>query len=82
MGRAQRTVNNHIEGMLLFVPLAIVAELSNIDSNLALKGAGLYIIARVIYPLTYWTGLPVVRSLVWFASLGGTIMLFIAIVTA
>jgi len=82
MGRAQRTVANHIEGMLLYVPLALVAHLAGVSSDMIIKGAWLYILARAIYPLTYWAGLPWVRTLVWFASIIGTAMVFLGIVQA
>ncbi len=81
-GRANRTVANHIEGMMLYVPLALVAHLMGLDNGLIVKGGWLYIIARAIYPFTYWTGIPVIRTLVWFASIIGTGMIFFQIVTA
>lgn len=80
--RAKRTVNNHMEGMMLFVPLALVAYAMGLSSDMVIKGAWVYIIARVLYPLTYWTGLPYIRTLVWFAGIIGTAMVFIGIVTA
>jgi len=46
------------------------------------KGALIYIVARAIYPLTYWTGLPVVRTLVWFAGVAGTVMVFLQVLSA
>lgn len=82
MGRANRTVANHIEGMLLYVPLVLVAHAAGISSDLMVKGGWLYIIARAIYPLTYWTGLPVIRTLVWFASLAGTALVLVGIIQA
>jgi len=78
--RALRTVNNHVESMLLFVPLALVAFHMGLAENaMVKKGVCLYLITRAIYPLTYWTGLPYVRTLVWFASIVGIIMLFLPI---
>lgn len=77
--RTKRTLANHIEGMLLFVPLAIVAHLMGLDGDMIVKGGWLYIIGRALYPLTYWTGLPYVRTLVWMVSLIGTLMVFFQI---
>ncbi|NNE58442.1 MAG: hypothetical protein HKN36_10060 [Hellea sp.] len=80
--RTKRTVANHIEGMLLFVPLALVAYALKLDGDMIVKGAWLYLIARALYPLTYWTGLPYARTLVWFVSIVGTAMIFFQIVTS
>jgi len=80
--RAKRTVANHVEGMMLFVPLALVAYAMGLESNMVIKGGWLYIIARAIYPLTYWTGMPYARTLVWFAAIIGTAMVFLGIVQA
>lgn len=81
-GRALRTVQNHIEGMMLFVPLALAAHMAGISGDLLVKGGWLYLIGRVLYPLTYWTGLPYARTLVWALSLVGTLMVFAQIVMA
>jgi len=82
IGRAKRTAANHMEGMLAYVPLALVAHMAGLSGDLIIKGGWLYIIARAVYPLTYWTGIPVIRSLVWFGSVAGTLMVFFGIVLA
>lgn len=82
LGRTRRTVANHIEGMLIFVPLAFVAHLMGLDGDMIVKGGWIYIISRALYPLTYWSGLPYFRTIVWFASLIGTGMVFFQIVSA
>jgi len=79
-GRAQRTVNNHTESMLFFVPLALVAYHMGLAENaMVIKGVWLYLIGRAIYPLTYWTGLPYARTLIWAVSVVGIVMLLLAI---
>ena len=81
-GRARRTVANHIESMLLFVPLALVAHIAEISGGLLTKGVWLYIIGRTLYPLAYWTGLPYARTLVWTAGVIGTVMVFLQLALA
>lgn len=81
-GRAKRTVQNHIEGMMLYVPLALVAHAMGLDGDMLVKGGWLYLISRAIYPVTYWTGLPWARTLVWFVSIAGTLMVLYQIMTA
>jgi len=78
--RAQRTVNNHVESMMIFVPLALVAlHMGLQDNEMVKKGVWLYLIGRAIYPLTYWTGLPYARTLIWAVSVVGIAMLFLPI---
>lgn len=81
-GRANRTVSNHIEGMLLYVPLALVAHAMGLEGDMIVKGGWLYLIGRAIYPLTYWTGLPWARTLIWFVSIVGTLVVLFQILTA
>lgn len=79
-GRAMRTVSNHIESMMFFVPLALVAfHMGLVENAMVQKGVWLYLIGRVIYPLTYWTGLPYARTLIWFVSVVGLVMLLLPI---
>jgi len=79
--RAVRTVQNHIESMLIYVPLALVAHMAGVSGDLVVKGGWLYIIGRAIYPLTYWMGLNYVRTLIWAVSLVGIIMVLVAILS-
>jgi uncharacterized MAPEG superfamily protein len=65
--------------MMLFVPLALVAHMAGVSSDMLAKGAMLYVVARAIYPLTYWTGIPYARTLVWTAGVIGTIMVFLPV---
>lgn len=81
-GRALRTVQNHIESMMLFVPLALAAYAMGLDGDLVKKGVWLYLIGRAVYPITYWMGLPYARTLIWAVSLIGTLMILLQILTA
>ena len=74
--RTARTVANHIEGMLVFVPLALVVTISDISSTtLTIWGAGLYLLGRVLFAPLYLLGVPYLRSLVWGVSLIGILMI-------
>ena len=81
-GRAVRTVQNHIESMMVFVPLALAAYAMGLEGGLIVKGVWLYLIGRAIYPLTYWAGLPYARTLVWAVSVVGSLMILVQILTA
>lgn len=83
--RSKRTVANHIESMMLFVPLALVAHIAGVAGvadDMIGAGACMYVIARALYPLTYWTGLSYVRTVVWLAGVVGTIMVFLPTISA
>jgi len=81
-GRALRTVDNHKESMLLFVPLALAAYAMGLSGDMITKGVWLYLIGRAVYPLTYWTGLPYARTLVWAVSIVGILLILFQILTA
>lgn len=80
--RALRTVQNHMESMMLFVPLALAAYAMGLEGGLITKGVWLYLIGRAVYPLTYWTGLPYARTLIWTVSIVGIGMILVQILTA
>ena len=79
--RARRAQANMTEAMVLFIPLVLVAHLADKTSALTAIGAGLFFWARLVYPVVYIAGVPVIRSLVWAAGLVGTLMIFWAVVT-
>ena len=47
-GRAARTVMNHVEGMLLFIPLVLVVILADISSALTVLGSLKEILYQVV----------------------------------
>ena len=73
--RAARTVANHIEGMMLFVPLVLIVELAALSSSLTILGAWLYIIGRLAFAPFYLLGVPYLRSLVWGVAVGGIMLI-------
>lgn len=81
-GRAARTISNHIEGMLIFVPLVLVAHVMALSSNLTLWGASLYLAGRIAFAFMYLIGVPVARSLSWGVSLTGIILVGYEVIRA
>ncbi|MEL6691730.1 MAG: MAPEG family protein [Pseudomonadota bacterium] len=73
--RTARTVANHIEGMTVFVPLALVVSISDLSSTLTIWGAGLYLLGRVLFAPLYLIGVPYLRSMAWSVSLVGILMI-------
>ncbi len=68
-GRATRTLANNIESAMMWAPPVVVILIlhrTNWASHLA---AETYIGARVVFALSYWLNIPVVRSLAWFVGM-------------
>lgn len=80
--RTARTIANHIEGMMVFVPLALIVVISDLSSTLTIWGAGLYLLGRALFAPLYLIGVPYLRSLVWGVSLLGILMIGFEVVRA
>ena len=68
-GRATRTLANNIESALMWVPPMVVILILHRTTWLSQFFAAAYICARIIFALSYWFKIPVVRSLAWFAGM-------------
>lgn len=78
-GRAARTVNNSVEGMIIFAPLVVIAHLAGISNELTVMGASIYFWSRVAYVPCYMFGIPWIRTLVFGAGLAGLLMIIAAL---
>jgi uncharacterized MAPEG superfamily protein len=80
-GRAQRAMNNHFEGLILFTIAVVVLHLSDGGSGLTANLAWAYLVARVLYVPAYLLGLVPWRSLIWALGwLATAAMLVIAVI--
>lgn len=70
-GRMNRIIANHLEGMAMFAPLILVAHLAGVSTPLTQLGAALFVVSRALFAVVYAFGIPVLRSLVWGASVAG-----------
>ena len=80
-GRARRAQQNMIEAMCMFAPLVLVAAVTNSFSPLTALGAALFFWSRVAFAPLYWFGVPWLRTLVWFASIAGIVMILLELLT-
>ncbi len=78
-GRATRTVNNSVEGMVVFVPLVVIAHLAGISNELTVLGATIYFWSRVVYVPCYMFGIPWLRTVVFAVGLAGMLMILAAL---
>ncbi|MCU0881600.1 MAG: MAPEG family protein [Hyphomonadaceae bacterium] len=68
LGRAKRATANTMEALWMFVPAALVIELTGQGNALTAIACGIFLIARVIYIPAYLVDPPMVRSGAWFAG--------------
>lgn len=79
-GRLERAFANFRETFPLFVAAVLVAYLGGRLGALTAFGTALYVGARVVYVFLYAFGVPVVRNLVWVASMAGLGLVLLALV--
>jgi len=80
-GRARRAQQNMIEAMCMFVPLVLVAAVTDSFSPTTALGATLFFWGRLVFAPLYWFGVPWLRTLVWFASIAGILMILWELLT-
>ena len=73
--RIERSLMNFIETYPAFIALAAVIGISGAGTATTALGAAVWFWARVAYIPAYLSGIPLVRSLVWFASVAGLLMM-------
>ena len=79
--RARRAQANMTEGMVMFVPLVLVAaHLDAFSADTAL-GAVLFFYGRLAFAPLYWFGVPWLRTLAWAVSMLGILLIFLELVT-
>jgi uncharacterized MAPEG superfamily protein len=78
-GRSMRALQNHIEAMMMFAPLVLIAAVQGIHTDLTELGARLFFYGRVAHGFTYLIGMPYLRTAVWLVSVVGIVMIFLAL---
>ena len=78
-GRISRALHNVLETFPLFAALALALVVTGRGGGTAALGAQIYVWARAIYVPVYVLGIPVVRSLVWAASIAGIVLMLKAL---
>ncbi|MES2906537.1 MAG: MAPEG family protein [Pseudomonadota bacterium] len=74
-GRAKRALLNFLETYPAFIALAIGLELTKRTGGTAETGALIWLCARCVYLPVYLAGIPMLRTLIWAASLIGLVMM-------
>ena len=76
-GRLERALNNLLQTYPAFVALALALVVTGKAGGMAATGAWIWLAARIIYVLLYATGIPVLRTLAWLASIVGLVMMLL-----
>ncbi|MCB1883157.1 MAG: MAPEG family protein [Geminicoccaceae bacterium] len=80
-GRAQRALNNHFEGLILFTLAVVVVSLGNQSTAFTAACAWVYLAARLAYVPAYLFALTPWRSLIWSLGLGASVLMLLAALT-
>jgi len=78
--RAERALANMQEALPVFLALALLNVILG-SGDLAMTGAVVFLVARVLYVPAYLAGIVGLRTLVWTASLVGLVMMLIPILS-
>jgi uncharacterized MAPEG superfamily protein len=79
-GRAGRAHLNMLENIALFAPLVLVAVAAGKTNDMTLLGAQIFLWSRVAYAVIFVAGIIWLRTLVWFVSVIGLILIFAQLV--
>jgi len=69
-GRAQRALINLGEGLVVFLPLALLMEVHGLGDGVGGAAAWAYVGIRAVYVPAYLSAIPGLRSTVWVAGVG------------
>lgn len=74
-GRIERALRNYLETFVAFAALALILRVTETSTETTALGAAVYFWARVAYVPAFVSGIPLARSLVWFVSIAGLLMM-------
>ena len=80
-GRLPRSLHNMLETYPAFVALALALAVTGKTGGLGATGALVWIAARMVFTLFFVAGVPVLRTLAWFASIFGLVLMVVRLMT-
>jgi uncharacterized MAPEG superfamily protein len=80
-GRLGRALQNLLETYPAFIALALALVVTGKAGGIGATGAWLWLIARVLYLVLYAMGIPVARTIAWFASIVGILLMLIRLMS-
>jgi uncharacterized MAPEG superfamily protein len=78
--RLERAFWNFAETFPFFAAAILACAVAGkLGGPLTVWGAGLYVAGRALYAPLYASGVPMIRTLVWFVSMAGLVMVLLAL---
>lgn len=75
--RVEKALRNYVYNLPAFIALALTLAITERGTEMTALGAALFFWARVAYIPAYASGIPLVRSVAWFASIGGLVLMIL-----
>ena len=79
--RAKSAHANAVENLVLFAPALLAAHFCNPEASALEPAAQAYFYARLAHYIVYMVGIPVLRTLAYFAGIGATLVVLATLVT-
>ena len=79
-GRVERALRNYVYNFPAFIALALILAVTEQNTASTATGAAIWFWSRVAYIPAYASGIPLVRSIAWFASLAGLAMMVLPLI--
>jgi len=77
--RARSAHANAVENLVAFAPALVAAHLHNPQATVLATATQVYFFARLTHYVVYAAGVPVVRTLAYFAGLGATLVVLVTL---
>jgi len=81
-GRAKRAHLNMVENMVLFAALVLIAAVAGKANAMTAMGAAIFFWGRVAYAVIYVAGIAWLRTLAWFVSVIGMVLIAVELLKA
>ncbi len=81
-GRAKRAHLNMVENMVLFAALVLIAAVAGKANAMTAVGAAIFFWGRVAYAVIYVAGIAWLRTLAWFVSVIGMVLIALELLKA
>ena len=78
--RLDRAKNNMQEALPMFLALALLALVRGADTPGEVRAAEVFLVARIVYVPAYVSGVPLLRSVVCLAGVGGLLAMALPLV--
>lgn len=82
INRITRALKNYLETYPAFIALSLLIAVTGTSTETTVMGAMIWFWARIVYALVYTFGIPYVRTVVWFVSIIGLVMMLLPFLSA